>query len=79
MAGNLAFCLKAADGRAGNVPLDRPPIADPPVVDDVAGLGAAASAPPRLPYAPDPGTFTLLCTSQSATMTAEEMKDEMDA
>jgi hypothetical protein len=78
--GNVAFDLAPPDGRAGENPnVVLPPIVQPPEAALAAALGAAVPTPPRLPYAPDPGTYTQLWTSQSVTTTAEEMKDEMEA
>jgi hypothetical protein len=35
--------------------------------------------PPRVPYAPDPGTYTQLWMSQTSTSTQEEIKEELSA
>jgi hypothetical protein len=51
---------------------------EPPEVE-LLGVEAAVSAAPRLPFAPGPGSFTQLWTSQSATTTAEEMKVDMES
>jgi hypothetical protein len=42
------------------------------------GAGAAIPAPPRLPYTPDPGSYTQIWLSQSAVTSAEELRQEMD-
>ncbi len=39
--------------------------------------GALELAPPRLPYAPDPGTYTQLWISQTSTTTREELRDDL--
>jgi hypothetical protein len=80
MAGTVSFSLNSPDGRAardGREPLAGAAIPPEPV--DEATAGAAVPATPRLPFAPDPGSYTQLWTSQSATTTAEEMKDDMEA
>jgi hypothetical protein len=82
MVGNVAFALAPPDGAAAVDPLVEPTHAGPPAGEQQAAVGGAppdVPAPPRLPYAPDPGTYTQLWASQSATTTAGEMKTEMEA
>jgi hypothetical protein len=70
--------------------LEPPDTGDPPTPpvnnQDAAETVVAAMAPttmegvlppPRLPYAPDPGTYTQLWTSQTSTTTREEIKAEL--
>ena len=78
MVGTVAFNLDPPDGRAANAQTDVPYVT-PPDDDPEAMVGTAVPALPRLPYAPGPGSYTQLWTSQSATTTADEMKNEMDA
>jgi hypothetical protein len=76
MVGTIAFNLDPPDGHTAKSQMGfsslTPPDAEPEVM-----VRTAVPAPPRLPYAPVPGSYTQLWTSLSATMTAEEMKNEM--
>jgi hypothetical protein len=78
MVGTVAFNLDPPDGRAANAQTDVPSVT-PPDAEPEAMVGPAVPAPPRLPYAPGPGPYTQLWSSQSATTMAEEMKYEMEA
>ena len=59
-----------------------PPNSPRDVADTVVPTAPAATMegglpPPRLPYAPDPGTYTQLWVSQTSTMTREEIKEDL--
>jgi hypothetical protein len=73
MVGAVHFNLDPPDGLAPEVVLPPEP------GQEQATAEAAVPATPRLPFAPDPGSYTQLWTSQSATTSAEEMKNEMEA
>jgi hypothetical protein len=80
MVGTVSFNLDPPDGRAGagGIPLETQP---PPevVTEREVEVGAAVPATPRLPFAPDPGSYTQFWTSQSATTTADEMSEDMES
>jgi hypothetical protein len=76
MVGNVNFRLDPAEGMAHVTQDDVAPLENETIVDLA---GAPELAPPRLPYAPDPGSYTQLWTSQAACTTAEEMKDDMES
>jgi hypothetical protein len=78
MVGTVNFNLDPPDGRAAKARTDVPSVT-PPDAEPEAMVGPAVPVPPRLPYAPGPGSYTQLWSSQSATRMAEEMKDEMEA
>jgi hypothetical protein len=80
MAGNVRFDLRLDPpdngGPAQGVGATAvPPLAGQPAQANVVG----APAPPRLPYAPDPGTYTQLWMSQSSTTTGAEMVADVDS
>jgi hypothetical protein len=81
MVGTARFVLDAPDQGAdptapvvtiGTTPRDPGP---PPQETDGAG---PVPTPPRLPYAPDPGTYTQLWLSESAGTSAAEMAAEYE-
>jgi hypothetical protein len=76
MVGNVSFRLDPAERE---VHVTQDDVAPPENEMRVDLAGAPELAPPRLPYAPGPGSYTQLWTSQSARMTAEEMKNDMDS
>jgi hypothetical protein len=51
----------------------------PPPAQDLPENAGGAPAPPRLPYAPDPGTYTQLWMAQSATTSAQEMIEDVES
>jgi hypothetical protein len=50
------------------------PTGDPAQESD----GAGVPTPPRLPYAPDPGTYTQMWLQASTATTAQDMKEEVE-
>jgi hypothetical protein len=78
MVGTVAFNLDPRDVCAANARMDVPSLTQPDAEPE-AMVGPAVPVPPRVPYTSDPGSYTQLGSSQSATTTAEEMKDEMEA
>jgi hypothetical protein len=76
MSGSVSFRLEPAEGRGAATQDDDGHPGNETTADPA---GALELAPPRLPYAPDPGSYTQLWTSQSARTTAEEMKDDMES
>ncbi len=77
MVGTVQFNLEPPDDLA--VDAEANADADLPPEVEVLEVEAAVPAAPRLPFAPDPGSFTQLWTSQSATTTTEEMKNDMES
>jgi hypothetical protein len=80
MAGNVRFDLRLDPpdngGPAQGVGVAAVlPLAGQPLQANVGG----APAPPQLPYAPDPGTYTQLWMSQSSTTTGAEMVADVDS
>jgi hypothetical protein len=80
MVGSVSFQLDPPDN--GTIPpannatqATAPAVAVDQAVD---GAGAVIPAPPRLPYAPDPGSYTQLWMAQSAETSAEELRQEME-
>jgi hypothetical protein len=80
MVGTVHFSLENPIGHVANATAE-PAAAEPPHggLGQEAAVGATVPAAPRLPFAPGPGSYTQLWTSQSATTTAEEMKEDMES
>jgi hypothetical protein len=77
MVGTVQFNLDLPDGLAAEVEAITA-VGLPPEIKQELEADAACTAAPRLPFAPDPGSFPQLWTSQSATTTAKDMKDDME-
>jgi hypothetical protein len=52
---------------------------DEGVAPPIEGTGEGLLPPPRVPYAPDPGTYTHLWMSQTSTTTSEDIKEELSS
>jgi hypothetical protein len=84
MVGAIAFdLLDPPDGRAatparGTYP-DDATLSPEPGQQGHATAGAAIPVTPLLPFAPGSRSYTQLWTSQSATVSAKEMRDNMEA
>jgi hypothetical protein len=81
MVGTVSFNLEPPDGRAAGAADNTASTPDPPPprTEQEATVGATVPDTPRLPFAPDPGTYTQLWTSQAATTTASDMKEDMES
>jgi hypothetical protein len=77
MVGTVRFNLEPPNGFAADAKANADANLPPEV--ELLGVEAAVPAAPRLPFAPGPGSFTQLWTSQSATTTVKEMKVDMES
>ena len=78
MAGHVHFDLGLDPPDNGGPALDGAAVPPPPaqhLQEDVGG----APAPPPLPYAPGPGTYTQLWMSQSLTTSGQEMAEDVES
>jgi hypothetical protein len=79
MVGTVHFHLENPDGRVAEAAAGPPAADNPQGLGQEAAVGATVPVAPRLPFALDPGLYTQLWTSQLATTTAEEMKEDMES
>jgi hypothetical protein len=74
----VSFSLEPPDTGDLLTPPNNPrDVADTVVPTAPAATMEGVLPPPRLPYAPDPGTYTQLWVSQTSTMTREEIKEDL--
>jgi hypothetical protein len=81
--GTVSFALDTPDA-AVNPQARAADTQDAAAGDETAAPGALETMggvlpPPRVPYAPDPGTYTQLWMAQTSTMTREETTEELSA
>jgi hypothetical protein len=78
MVGRVHFDLRLDPPDNGG-PAPRAGVAEPPLAQPQPADMGGAPAPPRLPYTPNPGTYTQLWMSQSLTTSSTDMVEDVES
>jgi hypothetical protein len=79
MVGTIQFNLGPPDGRTADAEAITDVGLPPEIEQDLEADAAGTAAPRRLPFAPNPNSYTQPGTSQSTTTTAKEIRDDMES